>query len=88
MRKIGPDAVLRVAGAVLTLAIGGWLLRDSLTFALAAADPGSGRVRGCYTTVENWLGVKEPSAVRRLELFAGAGVAGVTLFWFVRRPAP
>ena len=40
---------------------------DSMTWSLSAADPISGRVRGCFTAIELWIGVSNPSWIRFAE---------------------
>jgi hypothetical protein len=73
-------AVMKIATIALLSIIGFWLLNDAMTFALYAADPLSGRAYGCYTTIENLLGVKQPSAVRRAQSLMGVALAfGVPL---------
>jgi hypothetical protein len=71
-------------GAALTLAFGILLARDALRLCVGD-EPRPGRVEGCYTTVETWLGVGEPSQIRQVELMAGCGAIGLTVFWFTRR---
>jgi|SRR5258705_11425192 hypothetical protein len=71
---------MKIASIVLLSIIGLWLLNDAMTFALYAADPLSGRARGCYTTIENLLGVKQPSAIRGVQSVTGIALAfGVPL---------
>ena len=54
--------VLACAAAALTM--------DGCSYGLAPADPVSGRSRGCYTAIERWVGVKQPSAIRTAEQVA------------------
>lgn len=72
-------------GAALTLALGLLLAKDALTLCVTDV-PRPGRARGCYTSVETWLGVGSPSVVRQLELIAGCGAIGLTVFWFAKGP--
>ncbi|HEX4962032.1 MAG TPA: hypothetical protein VF173_14435 [Thermoanaerobaculia bacterium] len=77
--------LLLAAGWVLSC----WLVLDSFIFALMPEDPATGRERGCYTDIELWLGVKEPTWIRGAEEIVGAvlflGIPLVLLIWSVRR---
>jgi hypothetical protein len=71
---------VKIATIALLSIIGFWLLNDAMTFTLYAADPRSGRGYGCYTTIENLLGVKQPSAIRGGQSLIGVALAfGVPL---------
>ena len=73
-------SVMKIATIALLSIIGLWLLNDAMTYALYAADPLSGRARGCYTAIEFLMGVKQPSAIRAAQSLMGAGFAfGVPL---------
>ena len=63
-----------IAALVLTI----WLVRDSMVFALRKADPITGRGRGCYTDLEIWLGVKQPTGWVRFAELVGAGTLAVS----------
>ncbi|HEX4961498.1 MAG TPA: hypothetical protein VF173_11710 [Thermoanaerobaculia bacterium] len=69
-------------------ALSWWLVWDGFTFRLLAEDPSTGRERGCYTAIELWLGVKEPTWIRGAEEIVGAvlflGIPPL-LIWSVRR---
>ena len=70
-----------------------WLLNDGFSFALMDDDPVTGRARGCYTAVEQWLGVPVPTPIRTLEQFLGVilflGVPLVLVGWYYhRKPMP
>ena len=45
--------------------IAGWLLSDASLMALHPNDLATGRVHGCYTTLEIWTGMKHPSSWMR-----------------------
>jgi hypothetical protein len=48
------------------------MLGDSVVSRLSPFDPTTGRERGCYTTVETWLGLLHPSdLVRLFEMILG-----------------
>jgi hypothetical protein len=85
---------MRIVGIALAAAItivSLWLLNDASTFALMAADPETGRARGCYTALERRLGVLEPSGVRDIETRVGLillPLAAVTAWRSVRKPRP
>jgi|GEM_PF-2289613 len=76
--------LLLAAGWVLSA----WLVWDGFTFALYGDDPATGMERGCYTDIELWLGVKEPTWIRGAEQIVGAvlflGIPPL-LVWSVRR---
>jgi hypothetical protein len=38
-----------------------WLFIDAFTFGLQGADPATGRVKGCYTALDLWLGHLSPA---------------------------
>jgi hypothetical protein len=73
------------------LAVGGlWLLLDATTYALYAADPSTGRPRGCYTTMERAFGLQPSeggilSGTRLYELSFGLAALLYGTFGFVRR---
>ena len=48
----------------LGLGLGAWLLWDATTYSLYPADFFKGTEFGCYTVVERWLGILEPSWIR------------------------
>lgn len=48
----------------LILGVAIWLLWDATTFSLYPADFFEGTEYGCFTVVERWLGVLEPSWIR------------------------
>lgn len=71
---------MKIATILLGSIIGLWLLNDAMTFALLADDPLTGRAKGCYTTIELLLGVKQPSAIRGAQFLIGVALAfGVPL---------
>jgi hypothetical protein len=81
MRTIVTSVVL-----VATAAAALWLLNDAMTFALYA--PSAERAVGCYTTIEDWVGVKRPGRIRTAEASSGLGllVTVVTLpLWQIFR---
>ena len=55
---------------------------DAMSYALMAADPQTGRVRGCYTVVDLWLGHLQPhNSVRQIQLLGSlVAVVGSVLF--------
>lgn len=69
-------------------ALSWWLVLDGFIFALMPDDPATGRERGCYTDIELWFGVKEPTWIRGAEQIVGAvlflGIPPL-LVWGVRR---
>ncbi|HEX4498595.1 MAG TPA: hypothetical protein VIE43_23155 [Thermoanaerobaculia bacterium] len=70
-----------------------WLLADSFSYGLMPEDPIKGRDEGCYTAIEQWLGVPTPTPIRTLEQFLGAilflGVPLVLVGWYYhRKPFP
>ena len=77
----------RIGGVLLATGVGLWLAVDSLSFALVAADPATGRAMGCYTVTENLLGLREPSdGVRLGQCVAGALMGfGTVPGYLVRR---
>jgi len=86
-------AATRVAGALMTLAIGAFLFLDANTFVLMAADPATGRPKGCFTAVELMLGVSESSGIRGIEWLVSIGLLlavpvmaiSALVRWFRRR---
>jgi hypothetical protein len=64
-----------------------WLVADAFSYGLSPEDPATGRARGCYTAIEEWLGLSEPSWIRTLEQILGAvlflGVPLVILTWAI-----
>lgn len=70
-----------VAGALLLLLAAG-LFFDASSFGLVAADPLTGRERGCFPAVEMWLGLKRPSIIRAVEAFTSFGcLVAAVLLW-------
>jgi hypothetical protein len=70
-----------------------WLIKDGFSYGLMPGDPVTGRAEGCYTAIEDWLGVMEPTPIRAVEQLLGAilffGVPLVLLGWyFHRKPMP
>ncbi len=47
--------------AFLTLGLAIYLVVDAITFRLMPDDPVSGRIRGCYSVFEVWVGSKQPT---------------------------
>ncbi len=69
-------------GWPLLFGLGLWLFRDASILALAPHDPETGRARGCYTAIEEWLGLLEPSSwIRPAELIVGILAMLVPLVW-------
>ena len=62
--------VILLAGWAMSL----WLLGDGFSYALYDDDPATGRQRGCYTTIEQVLGVKEPTVIRPIEQLLGVAL--------------
>jgi hypothetical protein len=60
--------VAKPLAAIAAVLLALWLYVDSMTWSLYAADPATGRVRGCFTAIELWIGVSNPSWVRFAEL--------------------
>ena len=60
--------VARISVSILTLVIGAFLFVDATTWSLSPADPARGRARGCYTAIEEVLGVSSPTWIRDAEL--------------------
>ena len=46
-----------------------FLFIDADTFSLYQADSITGREYGCYTEIENLIGIKSPSIIRSIEFF-------------------
>ncbi len=70
-----------------------WLIFDGFSYGLAPEDPDTGRERGCYTAIEDWIGVKTPTPIRTLEQLLGGGcflgVPMVLVIWYYyRKPLP
>jgi hypothetical protein len=67
--------IRKTIGAVIivgALGASAFLTLDALVFALTSADPVTGRVRGCYTFLDDVAGVLEPSrSLRCSQLVAG-----------------
>lgn len=49
------------------LSISIFLFNDANTFSLYPADSITGREYGCYTEIENLIGIKSPSIIRSIE---------------------
>lgn len=84
MRHLTPAGVLIVIGA--------WLLSDGIAFTLYAADARTGREYGCYTMLELWLGVQQPTWTRTVELLGAVllvplGMLKLFQFFAARRSA-
>jgi hypothetical protein len=66
-----------------------WLVADAFSYSLSPEDPETGRMRGCYTALEEWLGVQQPLAwLRPAEQILGTalflGIPLVSSAWGVR----
>ena len=55
----------------LVLGVAAWLLWDAATFSLYPADFFEGTEYGCFTVVERWLGILEPSWIRSAQFVSG-----------------
>ena len=67
--------LLKIALALFIASVGSALIIDSLTFSLAANEPKTGRAKGCYTWLEDAIGVKEPSdGLRETQMWAGVAL--------------
>jgi hypothetical protein len=62
--------MLRLLLLLITIVIAAALFIDANTFALAPYDPINGRSRGCYTAIEDFLQLKEPSWIRTAEFYS------------------
>ena len=79
-------SVLKLLLVVLLFLSAAGLFMDSITFALYAADPRSGRDRACYTRLEILLGVKQPTGwIRPTELVGSGILAAAGIAVMVRR---
>ena len=68
----------------LMLLLGGvFLLFDASTFALSVGDPAIGRVHGCYTLIEWFVGVKSPSWIRSAEFLGAMASVPLSVLLFV-----
>ena len=69
--------------SLILLCIGGYFLADATSFSLMAADPDNGRIKGCYTVIDLWLGNLQPNdAIRAVQFLSSlAAVAGSV--WFL-----
>ena len=79
--------ILKLGTILALLLVAAWLFRDATVFVLYKADPMTGRERGCYTEMENLLGIKSPTSwIRILELVVSGIVALAGLaVWFRKR---
>ena len=63
------------------------LWQDATLFALYAADPATGRVRGCYTRIERMLGLTHPEPwIRSAEVAASVALLILSLAFFILFP--
>ena len=58
---------------------------DASTYALMPNDPISGRSRGCYTTIEQIIGVNHPTWIRGAEYITALTMIpmGIFVFFFI-----
>ena len=72
--------------SLVLLGIAFFFLADGAVFALQAADPVTGRAKGCYTSIELLMGVTEPTAwIRAAELLVASIIGGMVVVPSVRR---
>ena len=64
------------------LCAGMYFFGDAMSYALIAADPETGRARGCYTVIDLWLGHLQPNdSIRQFQLLGSlAAVIASILF--------
>ena len=74
--------------AFLTLGLAIYLVVDAITFRLMPDDPVSGRIRGCYSVFEVWVGSKQPTEwARQLQMTVALFLTPLSLgtfLWFRR----
>ncbi len=68
------------AGALIVL--GAWLLSDGILFVIYPADPRTGREAACYTQLELWLGVVQPTWTRTVELIGAVTLVPLGMLKF------
>lgn len=82
MRHLIPAGLLILAGA--------WLLSDGILFTIYPADHATGREAGCFTQLELWCRVLQPTWLRTIELigaitFVPLGMLKLFEFFAARR---
>jgi hypothetical protein len=70
--------ILKIFALAATFLAAAWLFKDSLTIALAKANPATGRPRACFTDLELLLGITTPTGWIRLAEFIVAGILTVS----------
>ena len=72
-----------IFGSLFLLCIGIYFMGDATSFALMAADPDTGRIEGCYTVIDLWLGNLQPrDSIRIVELLVSVA-AVIASVWFL-----
>jgi predicted membrane protein len=71
------EKILRALMALVSIVVAAWLFMDASTFAMVKANPETGRLRGCYTTLELIFGVKQPVEWVRPVQFVISSVLGI-----------
>ena len=71
---------LRVSLTVAVVCLACLLFFDATSYAMMPEDLALGLRGGCYTEVELWVGVKQPSFIRDAELVGGFVLLALTPF--------
>ena len=61
-----------------------FLFIDADTFSLYPADSITGREYGCYTEIENFIGIKSPSIIRSIEYLAAILIFIICLIFSIK----
>ena len=61
-----------------------FLFNDANTFSLYPADSFTGREYGCYTEIENFIGIKSPSIIRSIEYIAAILIFIICLIFSIK----
>jgi len=61
-----------------------FLFNDANTFSLYPADSFTGSEYGCYTEIENLIGIKSPSIIRSIEFFAAILIFIICLIFSIK----
>ena len=71
------EKILRALIALVSILIAAWFFMDASIFAMVKANPETGRLRGCYTTLELIFGTKQPVEWVRAAEFVISAVLGI-----------
>jgi len=78
--------LVHYVGFVLIILLAVLLFVDAATLTLSPFDPVTGRGRGCYTTIESWIGLKQPSSwIRPTQAIFALSLIPLSLLAFLGR---